>query len=177
MTGHADETDSSPESTLPARGVRARRALVLPKKEPASDSNEEDAGEVESSNPETPTPQPRGRQMFVLDDNAAAHLGCSGYVADSARGTVPVRRRETDEQNAQVIDPTYSGSNRENLRTKIRTTGVRDRSGSAGSAYPRDRVTRALEAQNANANRSAQRHATRGPDGRFIRKPTQEGEN
>ena len=158
---------------------------MLPKEEPDSNADDDDAGEVDSSDPETPTPQPRGRQMFVLDDNAAAHLGCSGYIADSMRGTVPVRRRDADEQNVgagpgnarSAVDPTYSGSNRDKLRTKIRTTGVRDRSGSAGAAYPRDRVTRALDAQNANANPNAQRHSTRGPDGRFIRKSSQEGED
>ena len=123
--------------------------------------------------------------MFVLDDNAAAHLGCSGYVADPAGGTVPVRRKNVDEQNVEAgpgtarsaADPAYSSSKQDKLRTKIRTTGVRDRSGSTGTAYPSDRVTKALDAQNANANQNAQRHSTRGPDGRFIRKPSQEGDN
>ena len=138
---------------------------------------------MESSDPETPTPKPRGQQMFVLDQNAAEHLGCTGFVTDPSGKTVPVVKRENeadDEQTQTDNDRPQTDSNRsssrEGYRTKMRTTGTRDRSGSNGSAYPRARVEQALNAQNENSRVERQRHSARGPNGRFVRRSISEGD-
>ena len=156
---------------------------MIPNPESEAESEGEDTGEVESSDPDTPTPQPRGRQMFVLDRNAAEHLGCTGFVTDQFGKTVPVVKKENEVDDGQTLpdnDPPQTDSNRsssrEGYRTKMRTTGTRDRSGSNGSAYPRARVEQALNAQNENARVERQRHSVRGPDGRFVRKSTSEGD-
>ena len=106
-------------------------------------------------------------------------------MVESEAGDIPVTRiaAETDmpqplasNQDQPVVDP------RDRLRTKIRVT--RDRSSSRNQNYPQEVVTRARNARDDRepggvekdkGKSTYQRHAYRGPDGKFARRTDSEG--
>ena len=175
---HADSPDTPAPFAPRDTGERQHRPGEVVYFRPPQPDISPLSGEVDSD-PETPTNHPEPHAIYEVEGPTAA-----GYMVESEAGDIPVTRiaAETDmpqplasNQDQPVVDP------RDRLRTKIRVT--RDRSSSRNQNYPQEVVTRARNARDDRepggvekdkGKSTYQRHAYRGPDGKFARRTDSE---
>ena len=176
---HSPATSGSPPEC--GKSVRNRknrtviRQLIL---QAEAITNEDDSGEVDSSEAMTPTPQPTAcpaYEVFTPDNNM--------YLAKSPGGNVSIERIAQEEieessqeqsTSAKVIpgQPSTSTGLR-TLQTKAKNKDTRARASSASSIYPQSKEDRSKARSKSRPRDEVEEPKKdmpkRGPNGRFIK--------
>ena len=172
--GSSQQSSPSP-SLRESRGRGMRRSIQFLSIKPPQNS-EQNTGEVDNSDQETPTPQAESQFFPVSEMQGLRAATAQIPVINVSMGQNEFFPDEPQPSTSshRPLDPHQLYADQGHLRTKIKTTRARDRASSANAIYPRTKVERALNARESQKELRTEQLTTgtryRGLDGKFKKK-------